>query len=221
MKPDSGRPRAVVIRRVLVGIVVTVIGGLAGVVLIGGSWGVASGVVTGAGSAAWLCRQPTAAQRRHAHRVAADLPFAIDLVAAALQAGAPAGSATLLAGEAVDGPVGDRLAVVGRALLLGAPPAEAWAQLAFGPRVAGDDPGHRVARAARRSGHSGAALAAALTRVADDLRADAAVAIERRARTAGVLIVLPLGLCFLPAFVLTGLVPVVVAIVGDMLIKIS
>ena len=37
------------------------------------------------------------------------------------------------------------------------------------------------------------------------------------ARTAGVLVVLPLGLCFLPAFVLAGLVPVVVAVVGDVL----
>jgi pilus assembly protein TadC len=61
----------------------------------------------------------------------------------------------------------------------------------------------------------------ALTRVADDLRADATTDVESRARIAGVLVVLPLGLCFLPAFVLTGLVPVVVAIVGDMLIRIS
>ena len=31
------------------------------------------------------------------------------------------------------------------------------------------------------------------------------------------LIVLPLGLCFLPAFVLAGLVPVIVAVLGDVL----
>ena len=37
------------------------------------------------------------------------------------------------------------------------------------------------------------------------------------ARRSGVLIVLPLGLCFLPAFVLAGLVPVVVAVLGDVL----
>jgi len=29
--------------------------------------------------------------------------------------------------------------------------------------------------------------------------------------------VLPLGLCFLPAFVLAGLVPVIVAVLGDVL----
>jgi len=74
-----------------------------------------------------------------------------------------------------------------------------------------------VVRAAQRSGHSGAALAGSLTRVADDLRADVVAATEARARTAGVLVVLPLGLCFLPAFVLTGLVPVVVGVVGGVL----
>lgn len=40
---------------------------------------------------------------------------------------------------------------------------------------------------------------------------------EASARRAGVLIVLPLGLCFLPAFILAGLVPVIVAVLGDVL----
>ena len=212
--------------RVATALLVPAVGLVAGAVVIGGWWGASAGAVIGAAAAAWLWRQPTGTQRRHARRVAADLPFAIDLVAAALRAGAPPGTAAVLAAEAVGGPVGDRLMVVGRALGLGAPPMEAWAQLASGAVVtaawaAGDDPALRVARSAQRSGHSGAALAVALTRVADDLRADATTDVESRARIAGVLVVLPLGLCFLPAFVLTGLVPVVVAIVGDMLIRIS
>jgi pilus assembly protein TadC len=94
---------------------------------------------------------------------------------------------------------------------LGAPPDEAWAHLA---PVAGAD---RLIRAAVRSHQSGTALAGALSRVADDLRADRATATEAAARRAGVLIVLPLGLCFLPAFVLAGLVPVIVAVLGDVL----
>jgi Flp pilus assembly protein TadB len=49
------------------------------------------------------------------------------------------------------------------------------------------------------------------------LRADRSLAAEAAARRAGVLIVLPLGLCFLPAFLLAGLVPVVVAVIGDVL----
>ena len=64
---------------------------------------------------------------------------------------------------------------------------------------------------------SGAAFAGSLRRVADDLRAELLVTADADARRASVLIVLPLGLCFLPAFVLTGLVPVLVAILGDVL----
>ena len=75
----------------------------------------------------------------------------------------------------------------------------------------------RLAQAAVRSQHSGAAFAGSLHRVADDLRADRLIAADAAARRAGVLIVLPLGLCFLPAFVLAGLVPVIVAVLGDVL----
>jgi pilus assembly protein TadC len=100
---------------------------------------------------------------------------------------------------------------VEQALRLGIPAAEAWSCL-------GDvDGAVRVARAAQRSAHSGAALAGALVRIADDLRNDIALANEAAARRAGVLVVLPLGLCFLPAFVLTGLVPVIVAVIGGVL----
>ena len=60
-----------------------------------------------------------------------------------------------------------------------------------------------------RAHHSGAALTDVLVHLADDrrraLRTDAQAAAER----AGIAIVLPLGACFLPAFVLVGVVPVV------------
>ncbi|MEV4637891.1 type II secretion system F family protein [Actinoplanes sp. NPDC049548] len=75
----------------------------------------------------------------------------------------------------------------------------------------------RLVAAAVRSSASGGALAGAFTRIADDLRADRAVAAEAAARRAGVLIVLPLGLCFLPAFLLAGLFPVLIAVLGDVL----
>jgi pilus assembly protein TadC len=75
----------------------------------------------------------------------------------------------------------------------------------------------RLIAAAVRTSASGAALAGALGRLADDLRADRAVSAESAARRAGVFIVLPLGLCFLPAFILAGLTPVVVAVIGDVL----
>ena len=63
-------------------------------------------------------------------------------------------------------------------------------------------------------GESGLAMAQALERLAEDLRCDRAAAAEAAVRRASVLAVLPLGLCFLPAFLLTGVVPVVVSILA-------
>ncbi|MBX6750929.1 MAG: type II secretion system F family protein [Micromonosporaceae bacterium] len=187
------------------------LGTVAGVVSIGGWWGGCGGVLVGTACAMWLARQPTPAERAQRLRFIAELPFAVDLVAAALRAGATPDAAARLVAQAVGGPVGVRLSLVERALRAGAPPGDAWAHL-------GDsEAARRVIRAAWRSGYSGAALAGSFTRVADDLRADVVAATEARARTAGVLVVLPLGLCFLPAFVLAGLVPVIVGVVGDVL----
>lgn len=149
--------------------------------------------------------------RRQRLGEAADLPLAADLLAAALRAGAPVDGAAMAVADAVAGPLGERLRRVARALRLGAEPAEAWQQLAGVPA------GERIAAAATRSAASGAALAGALTRLADDLRGGRSAAAEAAARRAGVLIVLPLGLCFLPAFILAGLVPVIVAVLGDVL----
>ena len=187
-----------------------VFGGLAGAALGGSWWGAGAGLLLGAGCARWLARLPSSKQRAREQRLASELPFALDLVAAALRAGAPPDAAAGWAAEATGGVVGEHLRRVEHTLRSGGPAAAAWAELGGGVSA-------RVARAAARSGHSGAALAGALRRVADDLRADAVQAAEARARMAGVLVVLPLGLCFLPAFVLSGLVPVIVAVVGGVL----
>ncbi|MCW6006605.1 type II secretion system F family protein [Micromonospora sp. CPCC 205371] len=186
-------------------------GGIVVAVLVGGWVGVAAGFAAVVVLARLLRRLEPAAVRIRRLREVADLPLAADLIAAGLRAGAPVDRAVLAVSEAIGGPLGERLATVSRSLRLGAEPAEAWAHLST---VAGAD---RLVAAAVRAAASGAALAGALTRLADDLRADRAVATEAAARRAGVLIVLPLGLCFLPAFILAGLVPVIVAVLGDVL----
>jgi Flp pilus assembly protein TadB len=188
-----------------------VAGALGGWVLTSTWWGTVVGSGAGVWCGRWAARQPPAAVRAERARANADLPFAVDLLAAALSAGAPPDAAARLVGDAVDGPLGDRLGRVGRALRLGAPAAEAWTYLGAVDGVT------RLVKAAERSGHSGSALAGSLQRVADDLRSDRLLAADAAARRAGVLVVLPLGLCFLPAFVLTGLVPVIVAVVGGVL----
>ncbi|MGX4657060.1 type II secretion system F family protein [Micromonospora sp. SCSIO 07396] len=188
-----------------------VLAGVAVLLLVGGWPGALGGALTAPVTDRLLRRITPPAVRERRLREAADLPLAADLLAAAMRAGAPVDRSVLAVADAVDGPLAARLARIGRTLLLGGEPSEAWAHLA---PVPGAD---RVVAAALRSSRSGAALAGALGRVADDLRADRSTAAEASARRAGVLIVLPLGLCFLPAFILAGLVPVIVAVLGDVL----
>lgn len=180
-------------------------------VAIGGWPGLFVGAVVGIGVQRWMARQEPAARRAERRQVGYELPFAADLLAAAMRAGAAPDVAARCVSRAMPGPLGARLSRVDRALQFGAPAAEAWAYLDDAPGAA------RVGQAAVRSQHSGAAFAGALQRVADDLRVDALIAAEAAGRRAGVLIVLPLGLCFLPAFVLAGLVPVIVAVLGGVL----
>jgi pilus assembly protein TadC len=179
--------------------------------LLAARWGIPIGVVAGLVAAWRLPEAPPKSVRLALSQANADLPFAADLLAAALRAGATPEGGVRLVATALAGPLGDRLARVERALRLGAPAGEAWSYL---DDVEGAG---RLHRAAERSGHSGAGFAGALHRVAEELRADRLLAAEAAGRRAGVLIVLPLGLCFLPAFVLTGLVPVIVAVLGGVL----
>ncbi|HEY5456452.1 MAG TPA: type II secretion system F family protein [Acidothermaceae bacterium] len=141
--------------------------------------------------------------RAPAGSVGRQLPGALDLLAACLAAGAALAPALAAVGEAFDGEVGDMLSAVARLSVLGAPVEAAWANCLSDPRWA------PIARAVIRAHHSGAALTDVLVHLADDrrrtLRTDAQAAAER----AGIAIVLPLGACFLPAFVLVGVVPVV------------
>lgn len=193
------------------GPIVAVAAGAAAALVVGGWWGVPVGLTTGLGVHRLLSRMEPATVRADRLRAIGDLPLAADLLAAALRAGAPVDRAASAVAEALGGPLGERLGRTARSLRLGGAPAEAWEHLSG---VAGAE---RLVAAAVRSSASGGALAGALVRLADDLRADRTAAVEAAARRAGVLIVLPLGLCFLPAFVLAGLVPVVVAVLGDVL----
>ena len=79
-------------------------------------------------------------------------------------------------------------------------------------------PGYReVGRDLARSVRSGLGLAELLRRHALDARADQASRAVARARAAGVRSVVPLMLCFLPAFMLLGVVPLFGALVVQLL----
>lgn len=148
-------------------------------------------------------------ERRVPTPPARSLGLCLDLVAAALRSGQPVPAALALAAPAAGPEVGAELGQVARLLRLGAEPAEAWRG------VAEDGPLGPVAQAACRSADSGIRLARGLEQVAGEVRAEIRAAAQARAQRAGVLAMAPLGLCFLPAFVCLGVVPVVVGIARD------
>ena len=142
----------------------------------------------------------------HRERLASDLPTAVDLLAACLASGRPPAAALTAVVEAVGGPLARELGAVGVRLHLGADPVAVWREL-------GSRPGALAAlgRTMARSLDTGAPMADGLRMLAVDLRRAHRADIERRARGVGVRAAAPLGLCFLPAFVLVGIVPSVVS----------
>lgn len=78
-----------------------------------------------------------------------------------------------------------------------------------------DDAWAPARRAMALADAAGVAPSAALRAAAADLRATQLQEMELAAARLGVTIVLPLGLAFLPAFVLLTVVPLVVALAGE------
>jgi Flp pilus assembly protein TadB len=182
---------------------------LGGFLFIGGL----PGLIGGAGIGVALVvsgrrREPGEVRRRQA-RITADLPFAIDLMVACLRAGQPVSGAVQAAAEAMGGPLGDRLAWVNGQLRLGARPEAAWSALQS------DRPLAPLARGMPRAALSGAPVADVLSRLADDARREVRASSTAAARRVGVQAVAPLGLCFLPAFVFLGIIPVVAGLAGQ------
>ncbi|GAA3224572.1 type II secretion system F family protein [Streptomyces sp. NPDC057386] len=186
----------------------------AGWVLVGGIAGVALGAV-GAGALGWWRRRQAAADRpaekAAAQHAARQLPLAADLLAACIAAGAGPVVAARAVGEALGGPVGDALAHGAAEVRLGGEPAEAWRRLAALP---GASP---LARLLERAGETGLPAAAPVARLATDARAGWTRGATERARRAGVTITAPVGLCFLPAFIAVGVLPVVIGLAGEVM----
>ncbi len=134
-------------------------------------------------------------------------PQALDLLAAALGAGLPLRLATVAVVRACPGAVADALSGVLKQIELGVGDVAAWRALATHPQLG------PVAADLARSVESGTMLGAGLAMHADEARAQRAAAVEIAARQVGVRSVLPLMLCFIPAFLLLGIVPTVVSAV--------
>ncbi|MEW2113759.1 type II secretion system F family protein [Streptomyces sp. NPDC005474] len=186
----------------------------AGWVLVGGAAGVAVGLVAGFGWWRWrlrLAARPPAAEDVDAAEAARQLPLAADLLAACIAAGAGPVIAAQAVGEALAGPVGERLARGAAEVRLGGEPAEAWRRLASIP---GAGP---LAALLERADESGVPAAGPVARLAADTRADWGRTATERARRAAVMVTAPVGLCFLPAFIAIGVLPVVIGLADGLL----
>lgn len=145
--------------------------------------------------------------RRRSDRVrtpaGVDVAVLLDLADAALVSGASVPAALVALGEVVAGEDGRALRRAGSALSLGAGWSEAWngTPTAF----------TALAGALEPAWVDGMPAGPLLRQAADRIRADRSRDAHEAAARLGVRLVLPLGLCFLPAFVLLGLVPVLLS----------
>ncbi|MEX5301860.1 type II secretion system F family protein [Kocuria sabuli] len=151
---------------------------------------------------------PAAHRRAPAAHVSAGV--LVELTAAMLDAGLPLGEAVAVLGGNRRSAPGNALSAVGAGLRLGLPWHTAWAS-------AGELPAHLedYREALAFTATSGAPSARSLRSQASQVRRTAYRRAERAAEALSVQLVLPLGLCSLPAFVCWGVLPVVMGLVPE------
>jgi hypothetical protein len=141
----------------------------------------------------------------------AELPAALDLLSACVVAGMPLRTATSAVAAAVGGVVGDRLGRVVSYAAAGFGDSDAWASLrsdeALGP----------VARDLARAADAGTSVGGMLARHAESARTAAQAAAIARAKAVGVRTIVPVSVCYLPAFFLVGVVPVIAGVLTTLL----
>lgn len=203
---DTTRPAGLTARRSRAPWLGAALAGIALAVVIPAPWGVAIGSVATIVLARLIGSLPDRGSVRRDAALAQAAPLVADLLAASLAAGATIDRSVAVTAEAIDGPAAGVLATVSRRLALGEAPERAWQQLAevegFGPIVA----------AIARSHSGGVSARQALLEAAREQRARRHAHIEAASRRAAVKTAGPLALCFLPAFLVVAVVPVVASL---------
>ncbi|GAA2092457.1 hypothetical protein GCM10009841_01430 [Microlunatus panaciterrae] len=200
-RPDAWPAR----RRATASAALAAVGGW---LLYGGGWwafGLVALPVLGCVVYVGLGRLEPASAARRRRRMVLDLPQAYELLGACLGAGLPLRSATAEVAAAMGGPVGWELQQVVSRIELGAGEAESWRSLRHHPLLG------RAATDLARSVETGSLLVQTLRHHAEEARRHRRAELEAAAKTVGVRSVLPLMICFLPAFFLIGIVPTVVS----------
>lgn len=141
----------------------------------------------------------------------AELPAALDVLAACVASGMPLRSATGAVASAVGGSLGERLSSVVARTGAGFGEGEAWAALRD------DDVLGPMARDLRRAADAGTSISGLLARHAQAARSAAHAASLAQARAVGVRTIIPVSVCYLPAFFLLGVVPVIAGVLESLL----
>lgn len=158
-----------------------------------------------------LSRLESRSDRVFRQRCERDLPLALDLAAACLAGGAPVTTAMGEVARVIGGPLSQQLDVVIKQLQLGADPVLAWRTLGPGEEL------KRVGQALARSARAGSVSAQLLQSMARESRQRSRLEGQAQARQVAVRTAGPLGLCFLPAFVLLAIIPAVYGAVVPLL----
>jgi len=179
-------------------------------VFVGGLLGVAAGV--GGSVLAWrvLGKAESPAARRRREELERDLPTAVHLLGACLEAGAATATALEAVAAALPGAVADELLLLRHRLALGVDPVLVWRGLADHPQL------RPLGRAMARAHQSGASVADLVAGLAVELSARSRAQTDALARSVEVRAAAPLGVCFLPAFLLLGVVPMVAGVFSAM-----
>lgn len=140
-----------------------------------------------------------------------ELADTVELLAVCLSSGAPMRHALEVVASVQGVATSTVLSKVSGLLSMGVPEQQAWQELV------GDEVWGPVARDVARSARSGTSLVEVLQVHAEEARQVTREKALQRARTAGVRSVIPLMACFLPAFVLVGVVPIIAGLLGGLL----
>lgn len=202
--PGAPRPWPLRLRPVLCSMVL-----LGGWSVLGGPIGVTVGAVGAVLSWRVIGSAEGAETVRRREQLQRDLPTGVELLAASVRAGGALEPALVTVGDAVGGPLADTFRRIHHRLALGVDPLTVWSSLP--PDELGG-----LGRSVARSYESGASIAAAVSALADELRSDARATAEARAKGIEVRAAAPLGVCFLPAFILIGVVPLIAGILSTM-----
>jgi hypothetical protein len=198
-----------------------ILAGCAAGAFIGGSAAVPVGLLVGLGALVLGARRVSDRELRARQRLIAAAPPAADLFAAGLAAGLlPADAALVVAtafgreqgaeGGSPDAEIAERFGKAARALHAGTEPDVAWRFLSVDVATAA------VGAAALRCCRTGAPAAVTVAKAARDTWGAAEQAAQAQIRSVAVRATAPLALCFLPAFILVGVVPTAIGLLTEL-----